>query len=90
MVVIGTGMTGGVAARTLREAGYDGRVVLIGPEPGFPFGRPPLSKTYLRGEEDLSGWLVRTGAWYEENGVELIRNTVVGIDPAGRRVHLDG
>lgn len=24
-------------------------------EPGVPFGRPPLSKTYLRGEEDLSG-----------------------------------
>jgi len=90
MVVIGTGMTGGVAARTLREAGYDGRVVLIGPEPGFPFGRPPLSKSYLRGEEDLSGWLVRPGAWYEENGVELVRNTVVDFDPAGRRVHLDG
>ena len=83
-------MSGGVAARTLREDGYDGRAILIGPEPGFPFGRPPLSKTYLRGEEDLSGWLVKPGAWYEQNDVELVRNTVVGIDPAGRQVHLDG
>ena len=82
-------MTGGVAAKTLREAGYDGRLLLIGPEPGFPFGRPPLSKTYLRGEEDLSGWLVKPGAWYEKNEVELVRDTVVGVDPSGRRVHLD-
>jgi len=89
IVVAGTGMAGGVAAKTLREEGYDGRIVLIGPEPGFPFGRPPLSKTYLRGEEDLSGWLVRPGAWYEQNDVELVRNAVMGIDPAGRRVHLD-
>ena len=83
-------MTGGVAARTLREEGYEGRVLLIGPEPGFPFGRPPLSKTYLRGEEDLSGWLVKPGEWYRQNDVELVRKTVVGVDPAGRRVHLDG
>jgi len=90
IAIVGTGMAGGVAARTLREDGYDGSVLLIGPEPGFPFGRPPLSKTYLRGEEDLSGWLVKPGTWYEQNGVELVRKTVVGIDPAGRRVHLDG
>jgi 3-phenylpropionate/trans-cinnamate dioxygenase ferredoxin reductase component len=89
IVVVGTGLTGGVAARTLREEGYEGRVLLIGPEPGFPFGRPPLSKTYLRGEEDLSGWLVKPAAWYEQNGVELVRKTVVGVDPPGRRVHLD-
>ena len=83
-------MTAGIAARTLREEGYEGRVLLIGPEPGFPFGRPPLSKTYLRGEEDLSGWLVKPGEWYQQNEVELVRETVVGVDPAGRRVHLNG
>ena len=53
MVIIGAGMAGGVAARTLREEGYAGRLVLIGHEPTVPFGRPPLSKTYLRGEESL-------------------------------------
>jgi len=89
IVIVGTGMAGGVAARTLREEGYDGRVTLIGHEPGFPFGRPPLSKTYLRGEEDLSGWLVTPGAWYEQNEVELVRATVVDFDPAGRQLALD-
>jgi len=89
MVIVGSGMTGGVAARTLREAGYEGRVVLIGNEPGVPFGRPPLSKTYLRNEEDLSGWLVEPVGWYEDNHVELIPATVTRIDTRERRVELD-
>ncbi len=68
MVIVGSGICGGVAARTLRESGYEGRVLLIGNEPGEPFGRPPLSKTYLRSEEDLSGWLVEPPDWYELEG----------------------
>ena len=89
LVIVGSGLCGGVAARTLREEGYGGRVVLIGNEPGVPFGRPPLSKTYLRGEEALSGWLVRPESWYGENDVELLRATAVRIDAAGRQVLLD-
>lgn len=66
IVILGSGMSGGVAAKTLREEGYDGGVVMIGHEPTPPFGRPPLSKTYLRGEETLSGWLVRPEDWYRQ------------------------
>ena len=58
-MIIGGGLTGGNAATTLREEGFPGPVVLIGTEPGVPFGRPPLSKTYLRSEETLDGWYVR-------------------------------
>jgi 3-phenylpropionate/trans-cinnamate dioxygenase ferredoxin reductase component len=56
IVIIGGGMAGGNAAATLREEGFRGPVVLISREPGVPFGRPPLSKTYLRSEEDLGDW----------------------------------
>jgi 3-phenylpropionate/trans-cinnamate dioxygenase ferredoxin reductase subunit len=86
MVIIGAGMSGGVAAATLREEGYGGRIVLIGNEDGLPFGRPPLSKTYLRGEEELTGWLVRPPDWYRRNNVELLPETVSRIDTARRRV----
>jgi 3-phenylpropionate/trans-cinnamate dioxygenase ferredoxin reductase subunit len=82
-------MAGGVAAKTLREEGYDGRLVLIGHEPTPPFGRPPLSKTYLRGEETLSGWLVSPGDWYEDNRVDLIRATATRLDVAARHVELE-
>ena len=89
IVVLGSGMAGGVAVKTLRKEGYGGRLVLIGPEPTLPFGRPPLSKTYLRGEEQLSGWLVNPPGWYAENDVELVAATAIRLDTAARRVELD-
>ena len=87
IVIVGGGLTGGNAAVTLREEGYRGRVTLIGPEPGIPFGRPPLSKTYLRSEEDLAGWYVRPAAWYEEHDVDrLVGPSVDAIDTAAHTV----
>jgi 3-phenylpropionate/trans-cinnamate dioxygenase ferredoxin reductase subunit len=64
--------------------------VLIGREPGIPFGRPPLSKTYLRSEEDLDGWYVRPADWYQEHDVErLVESSVVAVDAAAHKVVLD-
>jgi 3-phenylpropionate/trans-cinnamate dioxygenase ferredoxin reductase component len=88
-VIIGGGMAGGNAARTLREDGFEGQVTIIGDEPGVPFGRPPLSKTYMRGEEDLSGWLVKPADWYPQNDIQLLRASVNRIDTEKRRVELD-
>jgi 3-phenylpropionate/trans-cinnamate dioxygenase ferredoxin reductase subunit len=90
MVIVGGGLAGGNAAATLRDEGFQGRVVLIGREPGIPFGRPPLSKTYLRSEEDLDGWYVRPADWYEEHDVErLVGSSVVSVDAAAHTVVLD-
>ena len=89
IVVIGGGLAGGNAAVTLREEGYGGRVALVGREPGIPFGRPPLSKTYLRSEEDLDGWYVRPPAWYAEHDVERLQASVVKVDVDAHRVVLD-
>jgi len=88
-VIIGGGMAGGNAAATLREEGFTGPVVLISREPGVPFGRPPLSKTYLRSEEDLDGWYVRPADWYSSHEVELRRENVAAVDHAAHTVTLD-
>lgn len=89
-VVVGAGLAGGNAASTLREEGFSGRIVLIGREPGIPFGRPPLSKSYLRSEEDLGGWYVKPSGWYEEHRIErLVGASVVEIDPIARSLVLD-
>jgi 3-phenylpropionate/trans-cinnamate dioxygenase ferredoxin reductase subunit len=88
LVIVGAGIAGGNAAATLREEGFTGRVVLIGREPGIPFGRPPLSKTYLRSEEDLDGWYVKPRGWYEEHGIERLEASVVAIDPDAHSVVL--
>src|ERR1700722_16644897 len=89
IVVLGGGVAGGNAAVTLREEGFNGRVVIVSREPGIPFGRPPLSKTYLRSEEDLDGWYVRPSAWYDEQEVERFQSEVVAVDVAAHRVVLD-
>jgi 3-phenylpropionate/trans-cinnamate dioxygenase ferredoxin reductase component len=89
IVIIGGGVAGGNAAATLRDEGFSGPVVLISREPGIPFGRPPLSKTYLRSEEDLDGWYVRSAAWYSDHDVELRRETAAAVDPAGHTVTLE-
>ena len=84
IVIIGGGVAGGNAAATLREEAFSGPVVLISREPGIPFGRPPLSKTYLRSEEDLDAWYVRPAGWYAEHDVELRSGVAVagvGIEP---------
>jgi 3-phenylpropionate/trans-cinnamate dioxygenase ferredoxin reductase subunit len=73
----------------LRDEGFEGPVVLISREPGIPFGRPPLSKTYLRSEEDLNGWYVRPADWYEANDVDLRADSVVAVDPAAHLLVLE-
>ena len=87
-MIVGGGFAGGNAAATLRDEGFAGPVVIVGPEPGVPFGRPPLSKTYLRSEEDLEGWYVRPAGWYAEHGVDIRRASVAGVDPAAHTVVL--
>jgi 3-phenylpropionate/trans-cinnamate dioxygenase ferredoxin reductase subunit len=90
IVIIGGGMAGGNAAVTLREDGFAGRLVLISREAEIPYGRPPLSKTYLRSEEDLSGWYVKPAAWYREHDVELLgESNVAAIDPEAHTVKFD-
>lgn len=62
--------------------------MLVGDEPGIPFGRPPLSKTYLRGEEELADWYVKPTEWYAEHDVERKLGSVVALDPSGGEIRL--
>ena len=88
-VILGAGLAGGNAAVTLREEGWQGRILLLSAEPGVPFGRPPLSKTYLRGEEDLSAWHVKPADWYGDHTIEFRTGvTVRQVNAALKQLHL--
>jgi NADPH-dependent 2,4-dienoyl-CoA reductase/sulfur reductase-like enzyme len=89
MVIVGGGETGGTAAATLRDEGFDGPVMLISGEPGIPVGRPPLSKSYLRSEENLEGWYVSPADWYGAHDVDLRTESVVAVDPAAHTLVLE-
>ena len=89
MVIVGGGKAGGTAAATMREDGFGGPIAIINRDPGIPYGRPPLSKTYLRSEEDLTGWYVKPADWYQANGVELLaESAVTAIDAAAHSLTL--
>jgi 3-phenylpropionate/trans-cinnamate dioxygenase ferredoxin reductase component len=90
IVIVGGAMAGGNAAVTLRQEGFRGRITIVGPEPGVPFGRPPLSKTYLRSEEDLADWYVRPARWYEEHDVDRLVGSSVAVIDSGAHTMLLG
>jgi len=90
-VIIGAGLTGAKAAQTLREEGFDGRIVLIGAESERPYERPPLSKGYLTGSDDKSTLYVHEEGWYAEQDVELLLGRpATCLDRAAHQVVLDG
>ena len=88
-VLVGGGLAAANCARTLRDSGADGDVVLVGREADLPYERPPLSKGYLRGTESREQALVRDGAWYERNDVEVLtRTSAMKLDLEARSIKL--
>jgi 3-phenylpropionate/trans-cinnamate dioxygenase ferredoxin reductase component len=88
--ILGAGLAGAKAAETLREEGFDGRVVLIGDEPELPYERPPLSKDYLRGEAEKRPY-VHDQSFYADNSIELWHSTrVTGLDFGLQELLLEG
>jgi 3-phenylpropionate/trans-cinnamate dioxygenase ferredoxin reductase subunit len=89
IVIVGASLTGGTAAATLRDEGFDGRIVLVGAEAELPYERPPLSKGYLKGETPREKLLVRPEAFWTEHEVELELGTAVtAVDAPAREVEL--
>jgi 3-phenylpropionate/trans-cinnamate dioxygenase ferredoxin reductase subunit len=86
-LIVGGGLAGALAAQTLREEGFDGRISLLGAESNRPYERPPLSKDYLQGNADRDSVFVHPETWYADHGVELQLGTAVtSLDPASRTV----
>ncbi|MFE9694550.1 NAD(P)/FAD-dependent oxidoreductase [Micromonospora sp. NPDC005806] len=89
-MIVGGGLAGARAAETLRQEGFDGRVLLVGAEPDRPYKRPPLSKGYLAGTSGREKIYVHDASWYAEHDVELLLDTrVTALDAAAHAVALD-
>jgi 3-phenylpropionate/trans-cinnamate dioxygenase ferredoxin reductase subunit len=90
-VIVGASLAGAKAAETLREEGFDGRVVLVGAEHERPYERPPLSKDYLRGEVGREKVYVHDEGFYAGHDIELrLGRTAESLDTSGRVLELDG
>lgn len=97
ILIAGAGQAGYQTAASLRQEGFDGRIVLVGDEPGLPYQRPPLSKAYLLGKVQVNALNFRQAEWYEQNRVERIEARIVAIRRSehsviladGRSLHYD-
>jgi 3-phenylpropionate/trans-cinnamate dioxygenase ferredoxin reductase component len=89
-IIVGASLAGAKAAETLREDGFDGRVVLIGTEDERPYERPPLSKDYLRGEVGREKVYVHDESFYSEHDIELrLGTTAIDLDTSSNELTLD-
>jgi 3-phenylpropionate/trans-cinnamate dioxygenase ferredoxin reductase subunit len=90
IVIVGGGIAAGRAVTELRDAGYDGKVVLFAEESHVPYERPPLSKGFLQGKDTAESTFVQPAEWYAAHHVDLRTGVrVVGIDPAEHTVRTD-
>ena len=89
VVVVGASLAGLRAAETLRSAGFDGDVTVIGAEPHRPYDRPPLSKKLLLGEWEPDRIRLRPDDAFDELDVGWrFGVAATGLDIDGRLVHL--
>jgi 3-phenylpropionate/trans-cinnamate dioxygenase ferredoxin reductase subunit len=84
-LIVGASLAGAKAAETLRDQGFDGRVVLVGNEPHRPYERPPLSKGYLQGEAERDSVYVHPEGFYAAQEIELLRGREVTAVDLGAR-----
>ena len=89
-IIIGASHAAAQLAPTLRQEGWEGRVVVIGDEAWIPYHRPPLSKTFLSGEKTMDEIYIKPQNVYDNADVEFMLNTrVESIDRENKSVTLD-
>ncbi len=89
IVIVGAGQAAAKAIETLRGAGHDRPIVLLGEESHPPYQRPPLSKKYLAGETEAATLRLKAEDFYAASNVDLkLGARVEAIDPVAHRVLL--
>ncbi|WP_299975079.1 FAD-dependent oxidoreductase [uncultured Pseudoteredinibacter sp.] len=89
-IIIGASHAAAQLAPSLRQEGWQGRIIIIGDEPHAPYHRPPLSKTFLSGEKTLQQLLIRPLAAYDKIDAEfMLGQRVDSIDRENKSITLD-
>ena len=85
-VIVGAGGAGAVAAQTLREEGFTGRVVMLDPANRVPYDRTVLSKYALSGRKGAEKSPLQTQSFYRKHRIERRTAEVARIDAEARRI----
>ena len=89
IVIVGAGQAGYQLANSLRDAGYQGALTLIGDEAELPYQRPPLSKAFLSGALGAEALTFQQQPHFDTRVIDLRTGLRVSqIDRAAQRVDL--
>jgi 3-phenylpropionate/trans-cinnamate dioxygenase ferredoxin reductase subunit len=86
IVVVGNGIAGLTAADSLRGAGFDGELSIVGAEARPAYSRPALSKALLRGDADLAAHELPAP---DHGATELLGRAAARLDLERRVLSLD-
>lgn len=85
-VILGGGAAGYMAAQTLREDGFTGRILLISDDGHLPYDRPNLSKDYLAGNLGADALPLRSEEFFREHEIEIELNRKVARVEAANKI----
>ena len=89
VIIVGAGHAGATVAMQLRKMNFAGDIILLGDERVSPYQRPPLSKAYLAGDEDVESLKLWPDELYKNKGITLLQGaTVSAVDRAGKCIRL--
>jgi NADPH-dependent 2,4-dienoyl-CoA reductase/sulfur reductase-like enzyme/nitrite reductase/ring-hydroxylating ferredoxin subunit len=89
-LIIGAGATGAIAAQTLREEGFGGRIIMLDQVNRVPYDRTLLSKYHLSGQQGSEKSPLQTQSFYKERGIERRTGKAEMLDVARREVRCAG
>ena len=91
IVVVGNGIAGLTACDSLRSAGFDGELTVVGAEHHHPYSRPALSKALLHNVDGNGDGSLRAHELPEptHEATELLGVSASGLDIDTRVVRLD-
>lgn len=90
-VIVGAGQAGAHAAISMREAGFEGAITLVGDEGELPYERPPLSKSHLTADPAPSPSFFFPRTTLDANNIDLMLGSrIEEIGLLSRRLVLQG
>ncbi|HEY4174440.1 MAG TPA: FAD-dependent oxidoreductase, partial [Rhodopila sp.] len=84
--IIGAGAAGALAAQTLRETGFNGRIVMLDQHNRVPYDRTLLSKTVLSGEQSAEKSPLQSQSFYRQHRIERRTAQVTSLDAARKTI----
>jgi apoptosis-inducing factor 3 len=84
--IVGAGAAGALAAQTLRQAGFNGRIVMLDQHNRVPYDRTVLSKYFLSGERNAEKSPLQSQSFYQQHRIERRTEQVITVDAAQKRI----